>query len=314
MKQVKRSIVYILIGFIQISAYAQSEVFKIMASHGGVQLAHGSAAGAPAGIGKKVHEDDQVLVQAGGYIALVHLVNGKTIELKTPGNYAVKDLIAKVNVKGSSLADKYSKYVMDELTKVESGDVNHVKNMKVTGSVERAVSTSSIPVCLPKQSDFLENATTISWMKHTKAQLYVVELSNMFDEVILSKETSDTFLVLDRNSLKLSKDNFFKFTVKAKNAPELKSSEYGLKYAISDKANPNLSAEYEEIKSNYAETSAINYLVKASFFRSKKMFLDAKASYEEAIKLEPEVLAYKKAYRFFLEENGLTEFWPYSNK
>lgn len=286
--------------------YAQSEVFKVLASRGKNTLGDGSAVFA----GKKLMASDVIKVSENSYLGLIHN-SGRTLELKTPGTYKIADLSTQVLAKSSSVTKKYSDYVVGELTKNDKDDIhsNYQKNMKVTGSVERAVSTASISVCLPKTSSIIESMNTVVWYKNPKATSYTVEITNMFDDIIVTKETTDTTYTFDLNSIKMPKDNTIMVKVKANGG--LESGQYVLKNLVEAK-NPEVFADKNALNKEYSEESALSYLMKASFYAQNNLFVDAKRCFESAIRLEPEIQEYKEAYKNFLAKNNLYDFYPYS--
>ncbi|MDX2196157.1 MAG: hypothetical protein NW207_07045 [Cytophagales bacterium] len=307
MKTLIKSSALVILGItLSLYTYAQSEVFKVLASRGKNTLSDGTAIVA----GKKLSNSDVVTVGANSYLGLIHN-SGKSVEVKEAGTYKIAELASKALAKNSSVTKKYSDYVLGELTKSDGADIHaqYQKNMKVTGSVERAISSASIALCLPKSSSIIETVNTISWVKNPKATSYTVEILNMFDDVILSKETSDTSFTFDINSIKMPKDNTLMVRVKANS--ELKSDNFVLK-TMNISKNPDVVADNDFLKKEYSEESALNYLMKASFYAQNNLFIDAKKSFEAAIRLEPEIVEYRNAYKNFLAKNNMIEYYPYS--
>lgn len=304
-KIINGSVALVLSLGISISTFAQTEAFKVLASRGKNTLGDGSAIFA----GKKLASTDVIKVADNSYLGLIHS-SGRTLELKSAGTYKVSELSTQVLAKNISVTKKYSDYVVGELTKSDAGDANsnYQKNMKVTGSVERAISTASISVCLPKTSSIIENLNTVNWYKNPKATSYTIEVLNMFDDIILSKETTDTTFTFDLNAIKMPKDNTLMIKVKANGG--LESSQYVLKTMVESK-NPDVFADKNALSKEYTEESALSYLMKASFYAQNNLFVDAKKSFESAIRLEPEVEEYKLAYKNFLLKNNLGDFYPY---
>ena len=306
MKTLIKTSLFTLVGLsMSIYTMAQTEVFKVLASRGKNTLADGTAIFA----GKKLGANDVIKISESSYLGLIHN-SGKTIEVKEAGTYKVADLASKAIAKNSSITKKYSDYVIGELTKAESGDIhaNYQKNMKVTGSVERAVSSASIAMCLPKTSALIESVNTVTWMKNTKATSYTVEVLNMFDDVILTKETTDTSFTFDVNTIKMPKDNTL--MVRIKSNGDLKSESYVLK-TLQPAKYQEVFADKDMLAKEFGEESALNYMMKASFYAQNNLFVDAKRSFESAIRLEPQVVEYKSAYMNFLAKNNLLEFYPY---
>jgi hypothetical protein len=61
----------------------------------------------------------------------------------------------------------------------------------------------------------------------------------------------------------------------------------------------------EAISADVAEPTALNKLILARFYEEHRLIIDAIASYEEAIKLAPDVTLFQEEYQFFLTRNGL---------
>jgi hypothetical protein len=306
MKNIVKKVAAVVLSLgLTVSAFAQNEAFKVLASRGKNTLSDGSAIFA----GKKLAPTDVIKVSENGYLGLIHS-SGRTLELKTPGTYKVSELSSQVMAKSTSVTKKYSDYVVGELTKAEARDANsdYQKNMKVTGSVERAISAASLALCLPNTSSIIENTNTVSWYRNPKATSYTVEIRNMFDDVILSQETTDTVFSFSLSNIKLPKDHTLMVKVKANGG--LESKDYILKALVESK-NPEIFAEKNSLIKEYPEETALSYLMKASFYAQNNLFVDAKRCFESAIRLEPEVDEYKLAYKNFLAKNNLLDFYPY---
>jgi tetratricopeptide (TPR) repeat protein len=56
-----------------------------------------------------------------------------------------------------------------------------------------------------------------------------------------------------------------------------------------------------------SEENALNKFILAGFYEEHKLFIDAIAAYEDAIRLAPDVDSYKEAYEEFLLRNKLKE-------
>lgn len=308
MKTLIKKSVFTVAGLVfSIYSMAQNtEVFKVLASRGKNTLADGSMVFA----GKKLSASDVVKVSEGSYLGLIHNT-GKTLEVKEAGTYKISDLSSKAIAKSSSITKKYSAYVIGELTKAENSDIhaNYQKNMKVTGSVERAVGTGAPKMILPKTSNLIESLNTLSWAKIAKSTSYTVEITNMFDEVIMSKETNDTSFTLDLAAVKMPKDQTIMVKVKA-NGTDVMTDSYVLKALVPTKS-PEVFADKDQLAKEFSEESALNHLMKASFYSQNGLFIDAKKSFEAAIRLEPTVSEYKSAYMNFLAKHDLEQYYPY---
>jgi hypothetical protein len=89
--------------------------------------------------GSKLQPEESIVVE-NGYCGLIHS-SGKGVEVKKSGTYLVSDLNKTITSGGkqAKVSDRYVNYVIGQLTKEESEDINsnHRKYMEVTGAVER---------------------------------------------------------------------------------------------------------------------------------------------------------------------------------
>lgn len=294
-----------------ISSFAQDEIFKVLITKGGNKAIVASTGSTQDLIvGKKLYASDKVVIATGGYLGLSHK-SGKTIELKTPGTYEVTQLVAQVNTQNASVSSKYVTYVAGQMTaNNEDLAANRYKHMAVTGSVERA--TDKIKPIAPHQAVVLDELAIIKWnpvkvSKEQPAKTYVVVFSNIFDEVILTKETSDTQLVVDLAKLNLKTEKNIVWFVKVKEAANIQSDKYNLQYVSDETKAADLHNQFEALKTELVEPTALNKMVLASFCADNKLTLNAMEYYEEAIALEPEVDEFKIIYGKYLSDSGLAK-------
>ncbi len=293
-----------------ISSFAQDEIFKVLVTKGANKAIVASTnSTVDLIVGKKLYTADKVIIPAGGYLGLAHK-SGKTIELKTPGTYEVTQLVAQVNTQNASVSSKYVTYVAGQMTaNNEDLAANRYKHMAVTGSVER--STDKIKPLAPSQAVVLDELVILKWnavkVGKDAAKTYVVTFTNMFDEDILVKETSDTQLVVNLADLNLKTVKNIVWSVKVKEAPAVKSDKFNLQYVPDEKKATDLHNQFTELKTELKESTALNKVVLASFCAENKLTLNAMEYYEEAIALEPEVDEYKIIYGKYLSDSGLAK-------
>lgn len=283
---------HVLIGlFIGLSMYGQ-DVFKVMASKGNTQNKEGKKLV----MGMKLSQNDIIKVNPNDYLGLIHLASGKTLELKTPGSYSIKDLSAKASHTSGSYSQKYADYVLNAMS--SSGGAT---NNAVGGVVYRA--TYDVTVDFPTSDHkvlLTEKVVNLSWHKHPKITVYEIVVQNMFDEVVAKHETKDTTYKIDLTKVDLGEENQVKIKVKAKNEGERKlPQDKEINFVFTD--SKELNKEKETVLSELKEETSVNYLVKAKFYESKDMFLDAVKCYDKAIALEPKVEEFK-----LLKKNYLT--------
>ena len=280
-------------------AFAQDEMFKVLASKGGNKLqTSGTSDWKPVFVGKKLTKGDKITIADNGYLGLAYK-NGKTIELKKAGTYEVNKLASEVASQNASTTTKYANYLAGEMGKTGGEDMakNKYKYMAVTGSVERG---SGVAIIAPKEVKAFNNTLTIEWKSEPGAKDYVVEVTNLFGDIVLTKETKDTSMIIN---LDKKKERIYVTKVYLKENQNY-VGEIKIEYPSEDKSI-ELNKEITELNTQLPENNALNKMIFASFYEDNKLFLEALQSYQTAIKLQPDVDDYKLAYNQFLERSGL---------
>lgn len=277
------------------------DVFKVLAAKGGSTVkSANSAEWKKTLIGMKIQQTDAIKLNANDYLGLIHIASGKTLELKTAGSYNVKDLATKVSATGSTYSQKYAEYVMNAMSNNSGGT-----NNSVGGVVYRDVYDVMIDLPDAKASTVVSTSKVfdVRWHKHPKITTYLVVVQNMFDEVVFTTETKDTTVKVDLTKGDLGDENRVKFKVVAKNAEErLWPGDKDVSFHIDE--TKGLEKRKTEFLSEVKEETALNYLIKAKFYESESMFMEAIDAYDKAIKLEPKVEEFKALKHEYLLKTG----------
>jgi len=301
MKIICSTLIAVLVLFAN-SAFAQSYVFKVLANKGENQVKTASeTTWKPVKTGVTLNEGDELKVSENAYLGLVHYT-GKTVELKKPEVIDINELAASLSTSGSSVASKYADFVLNKMA--QSGD--RKERLAATGAVTRATDNSSIKVFMPSSVEVLNPEAIISWNQIEGAQTYVVTLKNMFDEVILSKETTSNNISLNFDDQKLAKERLVIFSVKLKDDDAITSGDYGIQRLSGDDAKPVME-DLNQLKSETNEESSLGHIMLASFYEDNNLMVDAGTSYQNAIRLSPDVEDFKDMYQDFIERNGLNK-------
>lgn len=306
----KKLSLLIVIFATSILSYAQDEIFKVLINKGSNKaIVASSSTPQDLIVGKKIYATDKIVIVTGGYLGLSHK-SGKTIELKTAGTYEVSKLVEQVTTQNASVSSKYVTYVAGQMTaNNEDLAANRYKHMAVTGSVERK--TDKIKPLALNQSTVLDELIILKWnlikINNESAKIYVITFTNMFDEELLVKETSDTQLVVDLAKLSLKNEKNIVWYVKVKEAPAIRSDKYNLQYVSDEKKATELHDQITALKAELSEQTALNKLLLATFFAENKLTLNAMEYYEEAIALAPEVDEFKIIYGKYLVDSGLAK-------
>ncbi len=291
-----KSLIFIVSASLTINVNAQ-DMFKVLASKGTNTISlNGKTSKIVTGL--KLDKNATIEVGANSYVGLVHN-SGKAIEIKTAGVYKIAELSKKIIASNTTVAKKYTDFVMNELTSV--GSASGATN--ITGSVERGSDDELLKAVCPNSTDILGNIN-LRWLPVTGAKSYIITISNMYEEPLMVKETTLESLSLDLNSNELKNQKALIWNVAVKDKPDFKSGNHALTFIEATRLveiNKNLA----DLKSEVTEETALNKVILAKFYEDNKLYLDAIDSYKAAMKIEPEVAEYKKVYNDFLTRVGL---------
>ncbi len=271
--------------------YSQNYTFRVLATKGVNEVKTGGV-WQPVKTGATLQEADEIKVSENAYLGLVHK-SGKPIEIKKAGPYKVDELAKSVNTE-SSVLNKYTDFILS------SNSADTKKNrLSATGAVHRGEG-DAINLLLPDNqfAGFYGKKVTLSWESKVNGP-FVVELQDMFEDVLAKYETNSNTFTIDLADPKLAgKDlNAIMILVSQKDVAKNKSSVKILK---------RLSAEEErKVKAAFAELppleeGAMSKLILAGFYDQQNLVVDALTAYQEAILLEPEVPAYKEYLEDFM--------------
>lgn len=278
--------------------YAQDELFKVLASSGSNKVqASGTSDWKPLFFGKKLMKGDKITIVDKGYLGLV-FKNGKSIELKKAGTFEVSALAGEVAKQNASVNTKYTDFLAGEMGKAGNDDMarNRYKYMSVTGSVVRGEHEIPVFIDSTKAANVLGNQVLIKWEPEVNTKTYVIQLTNLFGDVISTQETTASEIVLNVDN---KKEKMYIATISSKEDVGTKN-DLRISYPANDRAI-ELTKQLNELKAQMPEETALNKVILASFYEDNKLYPEAMQTYEAAIKLEPGVDDYKIAYNQFLE-------------
>jgi hypothetical protein len=294
----KKNGILVLIGFfaLVLGVNAQDYAFKVMANKGSNEVKTGSAWQALK-TGDRLGKDDELKVAENAYVALVHN-SGKPLELKEAKTYKIADLAAKVGP-GASVVSKYTDFILS------SNSAEAKKNrLSATGAVHRGI--GDIKVLLPPNqfADTYSDQVYIGWDSKV-AGPYEVLVKNMFGDELMKIETPENTVQLNRNDPKFKNDEIL-VEVRSK-GDKKKISEQHLIKRISAERHANIKKLIADMGEDIQQETALNKFIMAGFYEENRLFIDAIAAYEQAIKLAPDVPTYKEAYDEFLLRNRLRD-------
>lgn len=296
MKNLK-SILTVTLIVIATMAYSQNYTFRVMVNKGSNQVNSGGEWQALK-TGAQLKENDELKVSENAYLGLMH-AGGRTLEWKEAGTYKVSELAGKVSA-GSSVASKYADFLANKMS------AESKKNrLSATGAVHRAISEAEINVHMPGTVQIYRDNAIIRWDPVEGDNIvYKVTLKNMFEDVLISEETSETFYEINLAEEKIENQNVVLLTVSTADDENIASDVIAIKKLPSGDVE-KVSNGLEELMSDIQDESALNKYILAGFYEENNLLIDALTSYEEAIRLAPEVDMYQEAYDEFLLRNGL---------
>lgn len=284
-------------------AFGQSYTFRVLANKGSNQVKRaGNATAQPLKTGSTLNSGDELIVSDGAYIGLMHK-SGKTTEVRTAGTKKISDLEKNITVGATSVASRYARFVASKMN--EGENTNYRSRLAATGAVSRATN-AAIAVMAISENKIVGETFIMRWKRPEEMgedELYTVSVKNIFDEVMFSTETDSEFVELDFSTDEMKGQPLYIFSVEAKNQPDVKSDNVGIK--ITDDAE--VKANLANLQSEVTDDSPLNKLIYASFYEENGLLLDALTKYEEAVKMAPEIQDFKDLYDNFKIVYGFEE-------
>lgn len=275
---------------------AEDYTFKVLAFDGAVSYKErDTGRWLPVDVGTRLSDHAVVKIAAHSYLGLVH-ASGKTYTLQK-GTYEIERLAGKFRNMSTGVATKYADLF------IEKTKTNVTAQPEDT---ERGVEERKLKMLLPSSVDVFSPEVILRWEdKEAIDQNYEVVFKNMFDEVVMVRETEGTRLVLNFEEEKIAQERLLIVSVHKKNQKSLQSIDYGIKQMTEEEAEL-IEEELEELKLELTGQEAIlDMLILASFYEQNNLLADALTIYEEVIARAPEVEAFRTAYDQFVFRNGL---------
>lgn len=276
----------------------QSHVFSILANKGSNQIKQGTLWNT-AKSGSKIYKGNTLKVASNGYLGLMHK-SGKTIELKTAGEYTISDLESKIQSSSSSYAERYTKFAL----KID-GNEGSKYNYNVTGSVERGgvyslLSDDTIKV-------LKEIPLHMPWNTNNTEDDVELRITDLFNKIQYSSKGVNQNAVIDLSKSSIDPKSFMIVNLFDPNSEEeepLINSGYHLKIVSGDKATKILK-EYKLLVKELNLNSSLDHMILASFFVEHGLSNYAASHLYQASILSPEVSDYKGAFYQYLESEGV---------
>ena len=202
---------------------------------------------------------------------------------------------------GSTVLKKYVDFALS------SNSAEAKKNrLSATGAVQRTVEYSAIRLVLPpsQNAGIFNNVAVINWGNTSVKGPYTVTFRSMFDDILKRVETPETSITINLADEPLASEHAVLIEVSAKDDPALISEQYLIK-RLAPAQQEAVRQKLDEIVVELEGESALNKLILAGFYEENELLIDAITSYEEAIRLAPDVAEFKEAYDGFLVRHAM---------
>jgi hypothetical protein len=294
----KKSLLFsIVFTALHLSLAAQTYSFKVLVNKGKNEIKTGTTWQAIK-VGSSLNANDEIKVAQNSYVGLVH-VSGKPIELKEAKTYKVSELTKKVSA-GSSVVTKYTDFILSSNEKSKN-------NLQATGAVHRG--GSELPVYLPVTPElavFYNSKQIIGFDKHGYQGPFTATFSSLFGDELKEVQSQDSTISIDLDGREFKNEDNVMVKI-ISNSDRKQSDDFTLK-RLSKADRARIESLHAEIAAITSEESAMSKLVLASFYEKNNLYIDAATAYQEAIKLAPDVSAYREYYNDFLIRTKIKEF------
>ncbi len=295
MKKTIYLLITLMLGF---TGYSQ-HTFKVLACKGNNAMKSNGAWNAIKA-GTKLYDSNTIKVDKAGYIGLIHK-DGKTLELKTEGEFTIADLTSKLASKSSNFTSKYASFVASNMNGSETG-YNH----NVTGSVSRGNPQLKFKVFAEDGFVLIKDkAATVAWDAPVENKDVIIRIMNFHAQVVYEKEVSgfETSLNLTEANIKTG-ENYI-LTVFDKTNEDIMSKQIPFTLLAEDKAN-EVQKELTEMEATLNQESVMDQLILASFYEEKGLSVYATESLRQSIIKMPEVEDFKMNFRNYLATKNVS--------
>ncbi len=289
MKQV--SLLTLLLG---LCFMANAQIFKVIAFTGKNEVLQ-NGAWKELSYGSTLNKEDKVKIGDNGYLALIHN-NGKTLELKSAGEFSVAELSTKLNGGDGNFTKEYADFVMDGI----SGGQDVKQRNDVTGAVTRGL---PINIQAPKKIFILSNEpVAITWVTEGEPKTFEIKLVTRFNEPLVREETKKKSFELNPQELGLKAGEVYVLTIDSKENPSHNKVMYQIYVA---KNEQEIIKEKTKLLTELNLEKPLDNVLLANFYEKNGLTIYAKQSFEKAMAISPDTELYEVAYANFMTRNGL---------
>lgn len=273
---------------------AQTYTFKVLVSKGKTEIKSANA-WQTIKVGSSLKATDEVKIAENAYLGLIHS-NGKPLELREAGSFKVSDLVSRLGT-GSSVLNKYTDFIL-------SSEEQKKNRLSATGAVHRGFKDVII-VFLPgaEKAELFGDKIGLQWSSDEVKGPYEVVFTNLLEDELARFTSNENQIIVSMNEGGLRDEYEIIVKVISKENRGKGSKDYVIK-KLRPAEREKFTKALNEIKGSVAEENALSKYILAGFYEENFLLNDALTSYQEAIKLAPDVALYQDAYKDFLIRLG----------
>lgn len=292
-------IISILIVSLNNKLTAQDDSFLVLSLSGKVSLQNTGKKWNAIQTGNRIEKNGKIKLEKNSYIALLHK-DGRTLEINTAGTYNHKKLIELLSKNNPTISQKFSQFVLTELTKSSE----QKKDMKTFAAVVR-VRPDFIETAIPAYTKIVDSHFNFSWYKSAATKKYIFNLISPSSSIIYMNLITDTSITVNLSELNISKGVCYRWFVYDADSNKI-SSDTNCVILMPSFESKFISDSLKEFeKSLVSIDSPLNQLFIASYLESNDLNFAALDHYNKVSTLTPDVVQYKEIIVNFLIKNKL---------
>ena len=293
-------------------SWSQVPTFRVLASEGDNTIAT-----VEGGKRMKINPGDvlelnqELITGNNGYVGLVH-ESGQTIELTEPGKYQSNELhqeaLSQENIAKWNLLNLWD-VVYESLDQAQNNP-ELALGLENQPSGINADKLQVIGVNPKKLNPIYNDVVEMRWVGNSpkKNSRYIVNVMNIYDEVIISEMVSEPTFTLNLSDERILKANqasgnqVITFIVFSADNQSLQSWRYGL-IKIDGPNAEKVKTEVQFFEDSVHPKTTLDWFIIATYYEKRGLYLDALTIYEGLVQSKPEVNEFKALYNIFISRN-----------
>jgi hypothetical protein len=138
--------------------------------------------------------NETVILGDDAYLSIVD-EGGRVAETRGPGKIVLSELLNKKKATNSKTAYRFANYILDRMTAEDKK--NRLSAMGYFIQSDDRKEDKPIQLYMPGAGKYYQNHLRLSWEKLSQAESYVVEIFNMYEELLRTFEVPENYFDLN---------------------------------------------------------------------------------------------------------------------